>query len=379
MRVANKRGAGQEPNSSAARQGEPEDYAVGYGKPPQEHRFQPGRSGNPCGRPSRKKPIPDSDPTLAMLGLGGIAFEPVKVTQNGKVVSMPAIEAVQRRRVNDALKGGNRLLQRELKEEAEEYQRQALEAEMKRFVRLRALKEQGEQRLAEARSRGLLEPELLPHPMDIVIDEENMTVEIEGPETREQLAVSKFTLALRDLCVLRAAYQTRFPSIMPPKVPDNVREQLFDLANALDEALCARLQWGPYGFSKASDPFRRVGFRFLEAKLTDALDRTRHMWSSEPALETCRRDKRVALVVEGILGFRTRSRERVFAQRAHDRSLLVLRLAFGDAAVEKLPKRFSASMLSENERKLDALPDSVKQQLQTFSRHIVDAGWLKHL
>jgi Family of unknown function (DUF5681) len=28
-----------------------EAYAVGYGRPPREHRFAPGRSGNPRGRP----------------------------------------------------------------------------------------------------------------------------------------------------------------------------------------------------------------------------------------------------------------------------------------------------------------------------------------
>jgi Family of unknown function (DUF5681) len=32
-------------------EGERAAYEVGYGRPPREHRFQPGRSGNPRGRP----------------------------------------------------------------------------------------------------------------------------------------------------------------------------------------------------------------------------------------------------------------------------------------------------------------------------------------
>jgi hypothetical protein len=374
--VANKRSPQGQRSPSAAPDGESDRYAVGYGKPPKQHQFPPGRSGNPRGRPARKNLAQDSDPTLAMLGMGRIAFEKVKVTQNGKVVSMPAIEAVQRRRVNDALKGGNRLLQRELIEEAEEYQRQALEAEMKRFVRLRALKEQGERRLADARSRGLPEPQLLPHPMDIVIDEDALTAEIIGPETKEQLATCNFVLAFRHLCVLRAVYQTRFPPLLSAP-PTGIRSRMADVANALDQALCPRLQWGRYGFSKAMAPFQRVGFRFLEATLTAAFNKVERMWSSEPALEPFRRDRRMARVVEQMLRFKTRARERVLAQRVYERSLLITRMAFGDTAAEQLPKRFSASRFAESQRKLDVLPDNVKQQLEAFSQHILDAGLLK--
>ena len=36
----------------------PVPYQVGYGKPPADHKFQKGKSGNPNGRPKRKKPRP---------------------------------------------------------------------------------------------------------------------------------------------------------------------------------------------------------------------------------------------------------------------------------------------------------------------------------
>ena len=35
------------------------DYEVGYGKPPKEHRFKPGQSGNRRGRPKRLPEIAD--------------------------------------------------------------------------------------------------------------------------------------------------------------------------------------------------------------------------------------------------------------------------------------------------------------------------------
>ena len=44
---------GQEATDFVARQGTPEGYEVGYGKPPKEHQFQPGESGNPKGNVKR--------------------------------------------------------------------------------------------------------------------------------------------------------------------------------------------------------------------------------------------------------------------------------------------------------------------------------------
>jgi Family of unknown function (DUF5681) len=35
---------------------------VGYRRPPAHTRFRPGQSGNPKGRPSGKKAVPDTDP-----------------------------------------------------------------------------------------------------------------------------------------------------------------------------------------------------------------------------------------------------------------------------------------------------------------------------
>ena len=61
------------------------DNEVGYGKPPKEHRFPKGRSGNVSGRPKSKK--------SGLTDISGLLNEPVKVKAGGKVREMGPFEA----------------------------------------------------------------------------------------------------------------------------------------------------------------------------------------------------------------------------------------------------------------------------------------------
>lgn len=45
-----------------------DDYAVGYGKPPRQHRFKKGISGNPGGRPPKQQPANDLRSMLERVG-----------------------------------------------------------------------------------------------------------------------------------------------------------------------------------------------------------------------------------------------------------------------------------------------------------------------
>ena len=61
------------------------DFEVGYGKPPPQHRFQKGQSGNPKGRKTRK--LNESEV------IAKVRDESMIVTINGKVQRLIAFEA----------------------------------------------------------------------------------------------------------------------------------------------------------------------------------------------------------------------------------------------------------------------------------------------
>jgi hypothetical protein len=61
-------------------------YEVGYGKPPTKTQFKKGASGNPKGRPKGSQ-----NPSELMSRL---LWKSVTITQNGKPIKVPFIEAV---------------------------------------------------------------------------------------------------------------------------------------------------------------------------------------------------------------------------------------------------------------------------------------------
>jgi len=134
------------------------NYEVGHGKPPEEFKFQKGKSGNPKGRPKSGKSKKEQS-ILAILKK--YQNEKVLVTENGKTQKIPKIAVAAKQLINKAAAGDEKAI-RELTRIAliEERNRPKLrwlegvdEEQLKNHVRL--IKMSDEELLEEERSLDL--------------------------------------------------------------------------------------------------------------------------------------------------------------------------------------------------------------------------------
>ena len=85
-------------------------YEVGYGKPPKATRFQPGKSGNPKGRPKGSRKAPPADAATEKLKALVLqeAYRPIKIKDGDTLVELPVIQAALRNVALSAAKGNQR-------------------------------------------------------------------------------------------------------------------------------------------------------------------------------------------------------------------------------------------------------------------------------
>lgn len=167
----------------------PVSYKVGYGRPPAEHRFRKGHSGNPRGRPRGARNKPRIDTGLGMRGaeayLREEAYRVVTLREGEKVIELPAIQAVFRAMGVSAMKG-NRFAQKALAEMITRLEQQDANSRMELFGTAIEYKQSWSESIERAEKAGIEPPRPIPHPDDIIVDPNSGGVRFAGPMTKEQ-------------------------------------------------------------------------------------------------------------------------------------------------------------------------------------------------
>ena len=161
------------------------DHEIGYGKPPRQTRFKPGQSGNPRGRPKgAKNKLPALNEERLKCIILEEAYRTIKVRDGEKHVSIPMAKAIVRSLALSAAKGSNRATQlfTAILQTTERENKALYDGYLQSAVRYKA---DWDEELARRQRLGIIAPDPIPHPDDIIIDMNTGQVKLNGPWTKE--------------------------------------------------------------------------------------------------------------------------------------------------------------------------------------------------
>ena len=219
-------------NNKSNENGGSETYEIGYGKPPREHQFKKGQSGNLRGRPKREK---SEAPSHSLEPLKDVflkeAYRKVK-TEDGKSITM--MEAMVRSLMVNAAKGHlpSQKMVTQIVTGIEMQDRQEKEEVFKTAYEY---KTKWTYEFHDKRSAGLPEPNVVPHPDHIILDPKTLSVTINGPATDEQKEHWDIMVERRDLAIknIQEAQEAIKSTKDPNKIQvhqDTIREEAAILA-----------------------------------------------------------------------------------------------------------------------------------------------------
>lgn len=164
------------------------DYEVGYGKPPVATRFEPGRSGNPRGRPrGARNRVPALNEERLKAIILEEAYRTIKVSEGKRQVTIPMAKAVVRALAVNAARGQLRSQQlfARLLSETERANKASREELLQNAFEY---KRRWDHELEQRRHFGVQLPDPIPHPDDVIIDMKTGQVRFIGPMTKEDKA-----------------------------------------------------------------------------------------------------------------------------------------------------------------------------------------------
>lgn len=242
---------------------------TGYRNPPSRTQFRKGQSGNPKGRPRKPKPdhVKFSDAPFSQQ-FEAEAYRLLTLQENGKAIELPASQALLRSIMVSALKGNNRLAQKQALELIREEEEKAAQRQSDRYHTYRELKKKGEAEINRCKEQSLPAPKLYPHPADILLDPLRREVHILGPLSEEEVPIFQVKALTRDYLI---GLSIDLQSLKSRKSSIATNDYILAASQTTNQSLPPSMQYDEWAFTVAYMDWENLSPKERSTKLATLL------------------------------------------------------------------------------------------------------------